>query len=187
MPGLNPGGGVSAADLTEVALGAHQRASGGMWAIPGAGGPGVVVMTAQQLAGVRFTPAKDLTIVSMKCEVSTLAAGADLEMAILDASGNRLGTTGTLVDAGATTGVKSGALGASVAVLAGVDYYAACLSDGGPSLRGWTMSTAGGASRFGSTMGLIDMFTDAAHGTTIQATSAADAASVVNPLLSLHT
>lgn len=160
----------------------------GLFALPIPGTGGTIGLGAQVLHAIRFVPGRDRAIASLKCEVTSGAAGADLDMGILDATGARLRSSGAQADLGATTGVKTCTLSSPYSLVAGTVYYAAVVSDGAVALRSVGLGNAVYLTRFGSTVGLVDYFQDNAHGTSIQATSTVDTPGGAGtlPLLSLH-
>jgi hypothetical protein len=161
--------------------------SPGMWALPTpfgqvAGG----FAAANTMVCVRFTPVRDFTVASVKYEVETQAAGADVYVAIYSAALARLAMSAEQVDQAATTGLKTATLSSPLAVTAGTDYYAAVVSNASPWLRVLSQSTVNNQIRFGSTAGLVDVFSDASAYPPPSTATIETAGVVSMPLLTLH-
>jgi parallel beta-helix repeat protein len=103
------------------------------------------VLVSGTLYLVKITPQSSGTITNLIVHVgtagATLTAGQNLA-ALFDSGGTRLGITADQSTPWATTGLKTMALGASVAVTAGQDYYVAFLSVGTPPV---SFARAGGS------------------------------------------
>lgn len=97
--------------------------------------------TASRVYYVPFVPARNMTNVTMMCEVGGTAVAGNLNMGIYSDSGgkpsSKLGETGNISHA--TAGSKSAATG--VSLTAGTQYWAALICSGAAILRGSTSTS----------------------------------------------
>lgn len=116
-------------------------------------------LTANRAYFSRFTPSRDMTIVSFGFAVSTASSTDDAcDIGLYDATGTKIITAGATTGKLNSTGVKSIALAASL--YAGLVYYAgfSCGTIGGttPQLVMANWIAAQGGQLFGATLGVAD-------------------------------